>query len=66
MSRGVAVFLVLSILCLQAKAFSSVVAFGDSMTDDCTMGLSQLVSEALDTDQVRQPLEKTCTDRSLF
>lgn len=55
MSRTVAVLLVLSTLCLQANAFSSIVAFGDSLTDDCTMGVSQLVDEALDTDQVRHP-----------
>ena len=54
MSRTVAALLVLSACCLQANAFSSIVAFGDSLTDDCTMGVSQVVDDALNTDQVRE------------
>lgn len=54
MWRTAAVLLALSALCLQASAFSSIVAFGDSLTDDCTMGVSQLIDDALDTDQVRK------------
>lgn len=54
MWRTAAVLLVLSALCLQANAFSSIVAFGDSLTDDCTMGVSLVIDDALGTDQVRK------------
>lgn len=53
MLRTVTVLLVLSALSLHAAAFSSIVAFGDSLTDDCTMGISQVIDEALGSDQVR-------------
>lgn len=55
MVRTVTVLLVLSALSLHADAFSSIVAFGDSLTDDCTMGISQVIDEALGTNQVRIP-----------
>lgn len=53
MLRTVTVLLVLSALSLHADAFSNIVAFGDSLTDDCTMGISQVIEEALGTNQVR-------------
>ena len=54
-----AVYIVLSTVCLQANAFSDIVAFGDSLTDDCTMGASQVVDNALNTDQVRTDISKS-------
>ena len=59
MSRTVAFLLVLtflSVIQLHANAFSGIVALGDSLTDDCTMGVSQVITEALGTDQVRKCL----------
>ena len=49
-----AICTVLSAVVLRAHAFSGIVAFGDSLTDDCTMGASQVVDNALSTDQVHK------------
>ena len=35
-----------------AGAFTDIVLFGDSLSDDCTHGASDVVDEVLDTDQV--------------
>ncbi len=50
--RAVPVFLVALALCLKADALTDIVAFGDSLTDDCTHGASALVDSVLDTNQV--------------
>ena len=55
-----AVLLAMTVLCLQASAFSNIVAFGDSLTDDCTMGVSQFLDDALGSDQVRRPVLLSC------
>ncbi len=51
MSRVVVLLTVLA-LSIQADAISNIVAFGDSLTDDCTHGASALVDSVLDTNQV--------------
>ena len=51
MSRVVTLLTVLA-LSIQAGAISNIVAFGDSLTDDCTHGASALVDSVLDTNQV--------------
>ena len=51
MSRVVVLLTVLA-LSIQAGAVSNIVAFGDSLTDDCTHGAAALVDSVLDTDQV--------------
>ncbi len=51
MSRVVVLLAVLA-LSIQADAVSNIVAFGDSLTDDCTHGASALVDSVLDTNQV--------------
>lgn len=56
MLRTMAFLSVLSVVQLQANAFSGIVALGDSLTDDCTMGVSRVITEALNTDQVRKCL----------
>ena len=51
MSR-VGILLTVLALSIQAGAISNIVAFGDSLTDDCTHGASALVDSVLDTNQV--------------
>ena len=51
MSRVVVLLTVLA-LSIQADAIPNIVAFGDSLTDDCTHGASALVDSVLDTNQV--------------
>lgn len=48
------IYLVLGLatLGLQAVAIGQIVAFGDSITDDCTHGAKQVVDEALNTTKV--------------
>lgn len=53
MLRTLTSLFVLSALALRANAFSSIVAFGDSLTDDCTLGISSVIDDAVDTNQVR-------------
>ena len=45
--------LAVSALSIQAGAVSNIVAFGDSLTDDCTHGASALIDSVLDTNQVQ-------------
>ena len=52
MTRAVILLVVLA-LCSHASAISDIVAFGDSLTDDCTFGASALVDSVLDTNLVR-------------
>lgn len=47
------VLLAVSALSIQAGAVSNIVAFGDSLTDDCTHGASALIDSVLDTNQVQ-------------
>ena len=49
--------LLFAVACCQAcaGAYTDIVLFGDSLSDDCTHGASQVVDEALSTDQVMSP-----------
>lgn len=44
--------LLVSALCLRVQAVTQIVAFGDSLTDDCTHGAKQVVDAALGTTAV--------------
>ncbi len=48
----VVVLLTVLALSIQADAIANIVAFGDSLTDDCTHGASALVDSVLNTNQV--------------
>ncbi|KAL3160072.1 hypothetical protein ABBQ38_009787 [Trebouxia sp. C0009 RCD-2024] len=51
MLRTVVILSVFSSLSLSANAFSRIVAFGDSLTDDCTMGISRVIDNAVGNNQ---------------
>ena len=45
-----------SALCLRVQAVTQIVAFGDSLTDDCTHGAKQVVDAALGSTAVTIPV----------
>lgn len=47
-----ALALLLATTCLRVDAVTQIVAFGDSLTDDCTHGTKQVIDAALNTTAV--------------
>ena len=49
---GLQLLTTVTALLSRSEAFKNLAVFGDSLSDDCTHGASQLVDDLLDTDQV--------------